>query len=92
MQLLFNKDIILRPELYSPPHFRIQGGGTPKRDTRGWTEILLSNIEWLSFFICPCCLTQCSQCTSHNSPFVVRAGRLELVPSRPRRLLAEESE
>ena len=29
MQLLFNKDIILRPELYSPPHFRIQGGGPP---------------------------------------------------------------
>ena len=35
------EEISLRPELSSPPRFRIQGG-SPERDTR--TEILVSNI------------------------------------------------
>ena len=28
------EDISLQPELYSPPHLRIQGGGSPERDKR----------------------------------------------------------
>ena len=46
------KEISFRPELSSPPLFRIQGGGGPLSITNGgggWTEILVSNIglyEW----------------------------------------------